>query len=250
MGEGAHGQAEKMKTRVFWVPKGRASPDEHEDAFAFSEHGAPVSGAPFRLAVADGATEAAFARRWAQLLAEGFITHGADVLAEKLPAVQDEWQTSVDSQSGTFPWYTAAKAEAGAFAALLGLALRPAASGAGGTWRAASVGDCNLFHLHASHLRRAWPRAQSEDFHQRPALLPSRPNNAQPPAVRRAEGPFAPGSAFVLATDAAAAWLLRTDPAEALRWNGQATFAEAVRSARAAGTLNNDDTTVAVIEVV
>lgn len=237
----------EIQVRAFSLPKEGASEEEYEDAFAFSEKDAKAKDVPFRAAVADGATEVAFARRWARLLAEHFVAHGAAALAGRLPAAKDAWAEAVEARAGALPWYAAAKAEDGAFAALLGLTLRPAAEEKG-AWQATAIGDCNLFHVREGGLLRAWPRAQAGAFDHRPALVPSR-LDAQTPATRRAEGRFERGDAFVLATDAAAAWLLRIGPPEALRWAGPEAFAEAVRAARDEGTLENDDTTVVVLQL-
>ncbi|PSQ80130.1 MAG: hypothetical protein BRD46_04950 [Bacteroidetes bacterium QS_8_68_15] len=256
----AFGEAGIFRARVFWMPKGGSSAEEYEDAFAVSEERA--AGAPFRAAVADGATEAAFARRWARLLADGFAEHGPAAVRshDEWPALQEKWRASVAAQAEALPWYGAEKAAAGAFAALLGLELfpetgppdLPSSGPTGGAWRAVSVGDANLFHLRDGETVRAWPREDPEDFGSRPALLPSRAD-AETPTLRRTEGRYQPGDAFALATDAAAAWLLRcetsapgarTDPARALTWDDEAAFAEAVRAARDEGALDNDDTTV------
>lgn len=243
MGVRECGSTKALRWRAFGISKKGAAASDYEDAFAVS--GNAGAGGPFRAALADGATESVFARHWAQLLASGFASDGAAIFAEKRPAAQAAWADAVDDPpSGALPWYTAAKVADGAFATLLGLSLRPGER----AWQATSVGDGNLFHLREGALRRAWPRDDAERFGDRPALLPSR-ENTPAPDPRRAEGAFAPGDAFVLATDAAAAWLLRTAPAEALAWNGEAAFTEAVRHARAAGLLKNDDTTVVTLQL-
>jgi hypothetical protein len=237
-----HGSAGAVRWQAFWTPKKGRRAAEYEDAFAVSE--SVEAGVPFRAALADGATESVFARRWARLLADGFASGGPAIFADGLPTARAAWAVEAQ-QDDALPWYTAAKAAfGGAFATLLGLALHLEEQ----TWQAAGVGDGNLFHLRKGALRRAWPRAKAGAFDNRPALLPSR-ENASAPDPRRAEGAFAPGDAFVLATDAAAAWLLRTAPAEALAWNGEAAFTEAVRHARAAGLLKNDDTTVVTLQL-
>jgi hypothetical protein len=252
-GEEGWAGASAVEWRTFGAGKKGAGEGEYEDAVAFAEE--PGTGELLRVAVADGATEAVFSRRWARLLVEGFVAGGPSVLGDELAQVQGEWQAYIERQSeqqsearaGALPWYVAEKAEAGAFAALLGVELHAEREG-GGAWSAVSVGDCNLFHLRKDRLLEAWPRAQAADFDDRPALVPSRPG-ADCPEARHAEGTFQRGDAFVLSTDAAAAWLLETDPAEALRWNGQAIFADAVQAGRANNMLKNDDTTVAVLRV-
>ncbi|PSQ99844.1 MAG: hypothetical protein BRD48_02920 [Bacteroidetes bacterium QS_9_68_14] len=213
MGGRERGSTEALRWRAFGISKEGAAAGDYEDAFAVS--GDAGAGVPFRAALADGATESVFARHWAQLLADGFASDGAAIFAEKRPAAQAAWADAVDDPSGALPWYTAAKVADGAFATLLGLSLRPGER----AWQAASVGDGNLFHLREGALRRAWPRDDAE------------------------------GDAFVLATDAAAAWLLRTGPAAALDWATHDAFSEAVRHARSEGLLENDDTTVAVVHI-
>lgn len=240
--------AETIQAQAFWLPKGGASEEEYEDAFAVSGEEPRATDAPLRFAVADGATETLFARRWARLLTGAFIEHGAAALTDQLPALQEQWAAAIDAQADALPWYATEKAAAGAFAAVLGLTLRPPAAGREGRWQAVSVGDGNLFHLHGGQLVRAWPQGQPDDFGNRPALVPSRPDR-EAPAARRAEGSFRHSDTFLLATDAAAAWLLRTDPAEALHWEGQDAFAEAAADARREGTLHNDDVTVLVLRM-
>lgn len=231
-----------VEHRAFWLPKAGAGAEEYEDAFAFSEK--VEEGTFVRVAVADGATESAFARRWANLLADRFAERGAAALTRGLQALQKQWAATVEERADALPWYGAAKAEAGAYAALLGLTLhRP--EGEEGSWQAASVGDCNAFHLRGDRLVQTWPHEHVDDFGTRPALVPSRPD-APGVEAGHAEGRWQRGDAFVLATDAAAAWLLRTDPARALRWEA-VTFAEVVRQARVQGELQNDDVTVVTI---
>ena len=223
--------------RTLWLPKSGHAADEYEDAFAFSD----ASTMPFRAAVADGATEAAFAGRWARQLAEGFAESGA-ALAEQLPAWQRAWAAAVEAQRAALPWYAAEKAEQGAFAAFLGFTLA-----ASDRWRAAAVGDCNLFHLRDGGLRQAWPFSDAEAFGHHPALVPSRAAQALP-KVCRTEGRCRPGDAFVLASDALAAYLLRTGAAAALDFTAE-TFPQAVADAHAAGTLRNDDVTLLVLRL-
>jgi hypothetical protein len=56
------------------------------------------------------------------------------------------------------------------------------------------------------------------------------------------------GDAFVLATDAAAQWLLRTDPAAVLEFDDD-RFRLATDSARGTGGLRNDDSTIILLEM-
>jgi hypothetical protein len=239
-----------VRVRTLWTPKSGHTAEEYEDAFA-----ARADAWPVRAAVADGATESAFARAWARRLATGYVERApanATAFAATLPAWQAEWQEAIDAQAETLPWYAAAKAEQGAFAALLGLTLRRDAEAgdteAGGTFEALAVGDCVLLHLRGLALARAWPLARPGDFDHHPALVPSRPA-ADAPAAATLTGRWQPGDAFALATDAVAAWLLRTGPAVARVLRTPFAFGLAVETGRLAGTCANDDSTLVVVEV-
>ena len=217
------------------VPKAGHTADEYEDAASLACGNWPAHGA-----VADGATESAFARTWAEQIATGATEMGvtaAEALRAELPAWQTAWRAAVDARTEALPWYAAAKAADGAFATVLTCTLHRA-----GTWQALSVGDCVLFHVRDGTLQTAWPVTDADAFTNRPTLLPSQPA-ASVPDVETTNGTWRPGDVLVLATDAAAAWLLRTDPARALSLTPD-TFANAVADARAAGTLRNDDTTL------
>ena len=228
------------------APKAGHASDEYEDAAAVAADAWPV-----RAAVADGATESAFARRWAEQVAHGAVADAIatpEALHKALPAWRAAWQAEVDARADALPWYAAAKAADGAFATLLTCTLH-----ADGTWHALSIGDCGLFQVRSGEAVIAWPLAEADAFHNRPDLLSSRPTSdtsgapdtppVQTPPVQTQTGTWTPGDAFVLATDAVAAWLLRTGPDAALTLTPDA-FADAVASARASGTLRNDDATL------
>ncbi len=224
--------------RILTVPKAGHRAEENEDAAACTAETWPV-----RAAVADGATEAVFSALWAEMLvarclADEVATPAA--LEDALPAWQDDWQNHPAVSSQDLPWYAAAKAADGAHATLLALTLRPA-----GTWQCIAVGDCVMMHLHDGRLRCAWPMDDPEAFSDRPALLASVARSSRP-QVKSASGEWAPGDGLLLATDAVAAWLLRTDPAAALAWDA-ASFAERVEAARTQGRLRNDDSTLVQI---
>lgn len=232
----------KVRTRVFWRPRHGHSEEEYEDAYAVSgEETFPV-----HAAVADGATESAFARRWAQILTEGFIEQGiheASALRAVLPTWQAHWSRSVAERTRQQPWYAAAKAEQGAFATVLGLTLR-----SDGTWRALSVGDCCLFHFREGALRTIWPIDDPDAFTHRPALVPSRASHALPPP-EQTSGTWERGDVFLLASDALAAWMLRTDPAAPLALDDD-TFPARIRAARDEGHLRNDDVTLLTVHIL
>jgi len=236
--------------RSLAVPRAGSEEAEYEDAVATAADDWPVCAA-----VADGATESVFARSWAEHLARGLVDRRAtapEVLREAVADGQKAWQPTVRDRAEEEPWYVSAKAAEGAFAALLGLSLYT-----DGQWRAASVGDCCLFHLREGGLLQSWPFEAPDAFTNRPALVPSRPDRTVP-APETATGTWRPQDTFLLTTDALAAWLLGSDqpgntrmsidPTKAAEWDDE-TFQKVVGTARTEGTLRNDDATLLVIHV-
>jgi len=227
---------------LFAMPKRGHTADEYEDAYAVS----PVDVWPLHAAVADGATEAAFSRHWARVLADGWIDEApADIKAwqSALPAWRAQWHDLVADQVRQRAWYAAAKAEQGAFAAFLGLTLF-----ADGTWRAVGQGDCVVLHLRSGSLVAAWPISDPEVFTYRPTLVASRPsteavNGPQVDGPQVTTGTWTHGDTMLLASDALGAWLLRTDPAAVVSWDAE-TAASALQAARTSGDLANDDVTL------
>lgn len=220
---------------VWSVPKSGHAKHENEDAGAAASADWPV-----HAAVADGATEAAFSRAWARELVQHAVSAGVVAPSESdLQAWRAAWRDRIAPRLEMRPWYVAAKVEEGAYATYLHMQCR-----ANGEWKAACVGDCVLFQLRGDALHLAWPETDLDAFDHRPALISTTPNSV--PDVRTEHGTWRPGDRFLLATDAAAAWLLRVGPAEALLW-GARSFEDAVASARAAGRLRNDDTTILLL---
>lgn len=186
---------------IYFRPRPGYTRYEYEDAWA----GPRRAGRRLRAAVADGATETVFAGTWARLLVEGFLTHGPALFLDGhdvLQTVRLGWQTAVRPLSDTLPWYVSAKIESGAFAAFLGLEIDDR-----GAWQAVCIGDCELFHERNGTLLAAWPFAEASDFGYRPHLVSSAAGDPLPePSVLT--GVAYPGDHFLLATDAAAAYLL------------------------------------------
>jgi serine/threonine protein phosphatase PrpC len=223
--------------RTLSVP--RQGEERTEDAVAVQGDRWPVTAA-----VADGATESIFAAPWAESVAQGLVATDAtteEAFTTALPDWQDEWQSKITQRASEEPWYVSAKAEEGAFAAVLGLSLNRH-----GHWQALSVGDCELFHLRDDTVQRAWPVEDPDAFSNRPALLPSRSGRSIP-SPQTTTGTWQAGDFFLLATDAVAAWLLRTDPARG-RVLDEETFRERVVSAREEKTLRNDDATLLIMK--
>jgi hypothetical protein len=227
--------------RAFHLPRQGHTLEEYEDAFA----GAPERG---RFAVADGASESAFAGDWARLVVQAYVQTPGPWSAW-LPAARQRWHAEVSRHD--LPWYLETKVEEGAFAALLGLALT------GRRWRAEAVGDSCVFLVRGPRLLRAFPLDRSGAFGNRPSLLGSRRRGPGQPRARRfrRQGRCRPGDDFFLMTDALAQWFLQQTEQGGRPWDdvravaGADQFAGWVAQLRATGKLRNDDVTLGYVHV-
>ena len=235
----------------FHTPKKGSSEQEYEDAFfpsACFHRG--LDG--FRCAVADGASESAFAREWAQLLVRGFGRR-----RWHLDYLQRVWRKIVSK--GPRPWYLEAKVAKGAHAAFVGLSVRDDEEG---TWRALAIGDTCLFHVRNNELLLAAPIDRSEEFDNNPFLLSTKsPSKIDPnePHVHMLTGTWQSKDAFYLATDALSQWLLSElengrPPWKLLCELGTESeaqpFESLVTGLREEKVLHNDDTTLLRLEVI
>src|SRR4051812_16995226 len=118
----------------FSLPKRGNTPEENEDALA----GDPITG---RFAIADGASESAFAGAWANVLVQACVaTPGR--WSSWLPSAQARWHALFEHQE--MPWFVEGKFEQGAFATLVGVAVDPPGNAQPRSWKARAVGDCCL----------------------------------------------------------------------------------------------------------
>ena len=245
-----------------WAPKAGNSPGEYEDAarVVYPYHYGP--GGAARAVVADGASESAFAKSWAEILADAFAENPLDLsnlnnaaLANWLEPAQKRWHDAVPWPR--LPWHGEAKARNGAMATLLGITLRERPNRRGLDWQAVAVGDCCLFVVNNGRLALSWPIARAAQFNNNPALIGSNPAHNQGlwPRVNQISGECAPGDVIILASDALAGWILHEREAGRQPWQtlmqlkpGQpwADWLQARRNERA---MRNDDTTALIIEI-
>ena len=244
-----------VSTQTFHVPKRGGSESEYEDA-CYPEDSFRGELSSWRCAVADGATESAFSREWAQLLVQSFGHHQF-----RLKEQQRLWESTV--KQGPLPWYLESKISRGAHAAFIGLSVRdPWPAGAAddpqtGTWRAFAVGDSCLFHVRGNELLTAGPLSRSEEFGNNPFLLSTTsrsPISRHNPLVSLLSGTWESNDAFYLATDALAQWLLSEKEAARPPWGflqdlEPSVFVSLVPILRDTGRLHNDDTTLLRLEV-
>lgn len=240
-----------LRVRRFSFAEAGKDPSENDDAYECSTDAADDT--TTIAAVADGATQSVFAGKWARLLVASLCTDGfpaPEELNARLPELQRIWREALPSEG--LPWYTREKLKKGAYAALVGVMLRP---GEAGSFRALAIGDCCLFHVRESETPWSFPLASAGAFDGVPDLLSS----IKPVALDRVlceEREWRPGDLLMLASDAVAAWLLGGHEGEVPRWRRASAiatddaFRELVTSERTARRMQNDDSTLIVIEDV
>jgi hypothetical protein len=245
-----------VQTQQFILPKEGSSDEECEDAVA-------VDSRALRFAVADGATEAFDARRWAVRLAEAWVG------GERAPLSPEEFRPWLAEQGAwlhaswegrKLSWYAEEKRRAGSYAAFVGLRLEEAREACVMKWRAVALGDACLLHLRGGELLAAMPISNHEAFGSSPPLVPSSESLAASALARlvNAEGEAEPGDTFLLMTDALAAWYFETcarrDPA-AVRFDSllaaseNVALAGLVRRERESKRMKDDDVAAVRISV-
>ncbi len=253
-----------LPPKRFIFPKDGNRPEECEDCCqaAYPLRLGSGKGNAARLALSDGASEAAFARDWAQILARDFVARTPDLagltaagLEQWLAPCQESWRRKVPWER--LPWHGEAKTRAGSLATLLGLTFfRPEGSSDGLHWQAVAVGDSCLFRVRDEELALAFPLDDASQFGSAPALLCSNPanNGRLADQLRQHQGSCQPGDVFILASDALAAWFLARHSAAGKPWQTllalePAQGADWVPTQRQAGLMRNDDTAFLIAQV-
>jgi hypothetical protein len=248
-----------LTIRSFQTAKDGNRPDECEDASRIRLSGE----GPARLAMCDGASESAFARPWAQILAESLVMRPLDLdgldgpaLTEWLEPCVDQWKGVVPW--GRIPWHGQAKTRAGSMATFLGMTVdwAPGPSGAL-PWQAAAVGDCCLFIVRDDALDISFPMEESSQFNTTPPLVCSNPanNNGLLSHVRQLQGNCLPGDLIFLASDALACWILQESESGSRPWETllsletKKEWSNWVQSRRGERAMRNDDTTMITVKV-
>jgi hypothetical protein len=233
------------------LPKEGQAPETNEDCFVvIYGDGVDPAGA-LRAAVADGASESLFARRWAELLAQAYCdAPGPGVALPPLEPLQREWHAH--AARAALPWHAQIKQARGAAAALVGVTIHPPGEESGWLWEAVAVGDSCLFVVRGgARLIVSFPLTHSDGFAGLPRLLhTTREADRGCIDPHRAQGRLEGDDDLFLMSDALAAWFLREaeQGREPWRWfaglsDGE-TFAERVRQLRTGGRLRDDDVTL------
>lgn len=236
------------------------SDHEYEDAF-FSgrvREGLPV--APFRAAVADGASTASFSAMWARQLVLGFASGrlSVETFPQCFNVLGERWARRALRRVGPTPaWYLDAKLRQGSAATLLGLEFRASVDGAEAKWRAVAVGDSCLAHVREECLLATFPLSDPGEFSSHPALIHSRIDVEAPKELLLTEGQVLPGDSFYLMTDALAKWFMQENAKGEHPWMvlsgfpeySEPTFSSWALEKRASGEMDDDDVTLVSIRV-
>lgn len=249
-----------LNTHLFSVPKRGSTEHENEDA-AYPIEAGEKRGERIRFALADGATESSFARRWAELLVKAFVDLDPERDAHAIPQIlQDarpQWREHTSGRQ--LPWYAEESVRKGAFSSLLGLTLKADGTRPGyGDWRAVAVGDTCLIHMRNDCVLARFPLSSAASFDLAPYLLSSSPSNDESVQthVQDESGECAPKDVLYLMTDALARWFLEEMDRGHTPWTDLNTrehsesFKELIEDLRAKGALRNDDCTLIRIDIL
>jgi hypothetical protein len=164
-----------------------------------------------RFAVADGATEAFDARKWAERLAQNWVQRESTLTVEEFRRwVTVEGRELQESWNGlNLSWYSEEKARAGSFAAFVGVEVDFEADLP--SWKAIALGDACLLHCRGGSLIKGLPLSRSESFNTAPILVASDStlHESSMPSVVIDSGSCECGDVLWLMSDAAAAWYLK-----------------------------------------
>jgi hypothetical protein len=236
-----------------WIQKRGSSSEEFEDAVCPPER-SEFDQANVRCAVADGATESIFARRWAEQLVFAVCHHELSLqrLSSGIPQLRANWREWLVGK--TLPWYADEKARQGAFAALVAVELteNETTGPQQGDWHAVAVGDSCLFHIRGEDILVRFPIDKAESFDNRPVLICSLGTDETEVNEEYRSGKWTQGDLFYLMSDALACWFIKHidaggRPSDIPNHNSAgeiASFKDWVESLRDQGLIRNDDCTM------
>ena len=247
----------QIKVRDLHAPKLKETERDYQDHFRSRQ--LTTTNPTVRAAIADGATDSAFAARWAQELTRLFVENPPvndegvlSDISEWLKPAQSAWHDSV--QWDRVPWHGIDKARRGAVATFLGLTIESADDGQLKV-RSIAVGDCELIIIDSKdQMTMKFPVKKASEFNNRPDLICSNPkgNQGLDTLVKRDTASISLHDLVILTTDAMAEWLLSegntSDRCRQISQMDDTEFAAWLESERNCGRIKNDDTTIAFIE--
>lgn len=261
----------EIQFKRFSMPKNASMFKEYQDAtysagpdyaipyFEFSE-----DQDEFRCALADGATDTVFSKRWAELLMSGYAINEwseKSISSQSLAGLRERWESHVAVKE--LPWYTLEKAKRGAAAALVSLRI----SDVGRRWSGVAIGDSCLFHIRNRTVIARLPEFSASDFSNVVSLVSTNNESIDDDFEQlkhlRDKDNWLPGDRFYLMSDALASWFIKKiedgKQFQAItllgRFDTQLEFERFVTAERkkvsssGARALPDDDTTLIVVEV-
>jgi hypothetical protein len=261
---------------TFAVPKRGSTVEEYEDATWVGPDGdgsGEVHVQSLAVALADGASESLLAGRWARRLVKMFGTskNAAGSRAGFVSAYKEavsSWDSELrvymaerEERGAPIQWYEEPGLAKGAYATILAVQFTDSKAGRPPLWRAVALGDSCLFQVRDESLYASFPVVNASAFSYQPPLLASRGTDTE--MLRRhinmQGNDWERGDSFYLATDALAAWFLRSYEAHGKPWEplrdmgippaAPADFAVWVDEQRDLGQMHNDDTTLVRIDM-
>ncbi len=215
-------------------------------------------------AIADGATESAFAADWAKIFVRAYVKEPFTNIPDlqlRTEQLSKRWQSIV--QRRPLPWFAEEKVRMGAFSTLLGVQIVEDSKNANqtGNWSAIVIGDSCLFQVRGNSLIESFPISRPSDFGNAPTLLSSNlsKNKTVWNKVTLKSADWRAGDMFLLLTDALALWFLSQHELNEHPWkiligfvednNPAESFTAWVEKERASSKLKNDDVTLVCIKL-
>ena len=247
----------QTKVKHLHAPKIQETEKDYQDHFDLRVR--PTTTLTVSAAIADGATDSAFAARWAQELTRLFVENPPindegelRTISEWLKPAQDAWHKSVPWDR--VPWHGIDKARRGAVATFLGITVESVDDHQLKV-RNIAIGDCELFIIDSlDQVKLTFPVTKASEFTNRPDLVCSNPTGNRDIDVQTKQitASICIQDTLILTTDAMAEWLLaeHTSPTSRRQISqmNDAEFAAWLQSERSCGRIKNDDTTIAFIE--
>lgn len=223
------------------APKSGRDPGENDDR---------VGATPDRFALADGASTAARPELWAELLVAAHLEWGPRLWeSEVLDELRAQWLSQ--ALRPDLPWYAVSKLREGGASTLVCLSLDRQRR----AYCVRGVGDSCLFHVRDNRLLWSTPIDDSGGFTDRPVLISTLAGDRSfDEGLWSYRAGYQAGDQLVLASDALSKTLLRVVDADWVAlWTGlldqlrEDRFDAWVDESRAAGQLDNDDTSICVV---
>jgi hypothetical protein len=266
----------QVHVSAFWTPKRGGTGQEYEDAFWVGPDGAGAGDIQLdalTVAIADGASESLLAGRWAQRLVRSFgtmpdATAGAPGFLAAYRTAAMGWDDEVMSylaergaRDSPIQWYEEPGLAKGAHATVAAVQFWGGQKDERAHWAASGVGDSCLFQVRDEAMLVSFPIADAAEFSYQPSLLSSRETEAD--VVRHhiclRTGEWMTGDTFYLATDALAAWFLRSAAEGGRPWeplrdldtiDAESDFPDWVEEMRDRLEMHDDDTTLIRIDAI